>query len=579
MTLSRSRRARLALAAAAVTAAAGLSLPAHADDPVPGSDWSSVYFPSKDGTSLHGDLLLPSGGCPTGGCPVIVSIGPYYGHSTQDSFPVPTPDYAGPASRFYDFIGHEFGDKGTIFDQGYAWLQVDSRGYGVSGGCSDYGGVGEQQDVYAAVEWAGTQAWSSGKVGMWGKSYDGWTQVMGLAENPPHLEATVIQSPLVEGYGIGYVHGVHHSATWYATTGLYALYDYTPNAIDQTDPQALVNTTAGATGPCWPYQAAIASAGNDHDLEYWRQRDLRPSASANDDVAVLWSHGFNDVNTKPDQIFGVYGPLNDLPKSNHRAWFGQWDHVRGNEADKTGREGFLEESLDWFDHYLKGADFQYGANEKNVVEVQDNEGAWRTEAQYPPADVQTFTFPLRTGTYADNGSTSTGYWTVSQPVVDEFRITGEPVMNVKATAALPLANLVGVLYDLGPDGKATEISRGAYRFEGLGGEASFTLHPRDHVMREGHRLAFDITAMHPQFQPHPTMQTVTVTAASVDVPVPAFARESNLVGTEALAKAYVVTPPVAAITAGSTTVTLPTTPTPTAEQRERLQPTVSTPAG
>ena len=35
--------------------------------------------------------------------------------------------------------------------------------------------------------------------------------------------------------------------------------------------------------------------------EYWRQRDLRPSASRNDDVAVLWSHGFNDVNTKPDQ--------------------------------------------------------------------------------------------------------------------------------------------------------------------------------------------------------------------------------------------------------------------------------------
>jgi alpha/beta superfamily hydrolase len=58
---------------------------------------------------------------------------------------------------------------------------VDSRGYGSSGGCYDLGGSGEQADAKAAVEWAASQSWSTGKVGMWGKSYDAWTQVMAMA--------------------------------------------------------------------------------------------------------------------------------------------------------------------------------------------------------------------------------------------------------------------------------------------------------------------------------------------------------------------------------------------------------------
>jgi hypothetical protein len=85
-----------------------------------GSTWTSVYFPSRDGTLLHGDLLKPTAGCPAGGCPVIVSIGPYFGHGTQGGNAplVPTPTYAGPSDRFYDFIAHQFPDKGNIFQQG-----------------------------------------------------------------------------------------------------------------------------------------------------------------------------------------------------------------------------------------------------------------------------------------------------------------------------------------------------------------------------------------------------------------------------------------------------------------------------
>jgi uncharacterized protein len=461
----------------AMTCVVGIASRAAAAPAPEGATWESVYFPSLDGTILHGDLLLPSAGCPEGGCPVIVSVGPYFGHSTQgpDSPILPSLAHTGPSTRFYDFIAHDFPDRGNIFQQGYAWLQVDSRGYGVSGGCNDYGGPGEQADVAAAVEWAGTRSWSNGKVGMWGKSYDGWTQVMGLAMSPPHLEAVVIQSPIIDGYGIAYVNGVHHAAGWYATTSLYMLYDYMPPALGQAGrPEVVYPVLGTATDPCWAEQQALIAAGWDrHGLpagEFWRQRDLRPRAGRNDDVAVLWSHGFNDINTKPDQIFGVYESLGAWPKSNHRAWFGDWAHDRGNEAHRVGRDGFLEESLDWFDHYLRGRPFRYSANERNVVEVQDNEGAWRTEASYPPADVQRVRLPVRDGSYVDydNRSATSGYWTYSQALEHDLRIAGEPTITLTPDLTAPYGNLIAVLYDYDPStGGAREISRGAYRLRGV----------------------------------------------------------------------------------------------------------------
>ena len=557
----------------------------HAADVPTDATWQEVYFPSRDGTMLHGDLLLPSDGCPEGGCPVVVSIGPYFGSGSGENFPVYDPFNEGPIGRFYDFIAHDFPGRGNIFQQGYAWLQVDSRGYGGSDGCNDYGGIGEQMDAASAVEWAGSQSWSNGKVGMWGKSYDGWTQVMALAQNPPHLEAVVIQAPLIEGYGIGYVNGVHHDAGWYATTSLYMLYDFIPPSVNEMTPEEAVYPAKGtATDPCWVSQQALIAAGWDHDMEYWRERDLRPSARRNDDVAVLWSHGFNDVNTKPDQIFGVYEHLNDMPKSNHRAWFGEWAHYRGNESQHTGRDGFLEEALDWFDHYLKGLPFRYEVNAQNVVEIQDNEGMWRTEAQYPPVDVRDVTLPLKPGTYVDdnNQSAGGGYWTFSQPLEYDLRAVQEPTLTVTAEFDLPYANLVGVLYDYDPDsGRVQEVNRGAYRLEESGTAVSFRLHPRDHIFRAGHRLAFHMTSGHPEFLPYQTRQTVTVTEASISVRFLTYERISNLAGEPASSTSRSLAVTAAQLEAGTLEMPLPSDeiPYPDAETREAIQPTVTTPAG
>ena len=85
---------------------------------------------------------------------------------------------------------------------------VDLRGFGGSNGCLDWSGPGEQADVVNAVRWAATQPWSSGKVGMYGKSYDGLTGLIGVNQRPQGLAAVVSQEPVYDDYRYLYGDGM-----------------------------------------------------------------------------------------------------------------------------------------------------------------------------------------------------------------------------------------------------------------------------------------------------------------------------------------------------------------------------------
>lgn len=83
-------------------------------------------------------------------------------------------------------------------------------------------------DLRGFVEWAASQPWSTGQVGMWGKSYDAWTEVMALDERPQGLAAAVIQAPLIDGYKALYQNGVHYDTGWYGMPALYQEIDAIP---------------------------------------------------------------------------------------------------------------------------------------------------------------------------------------------------------------------------------------------------------------------------------------------------------------------------------------------------------------
>ena len=75
---------------------------------------------------------------------------------------------------------------------GYACLRINSRGAGYSPGYLDVWCERETQDLYQCVEWAGTEPWSSGKVGINGISYYAMNQWTVGALRPPHLTALCI---------------------------------------------------------------------------------------------------------------------------------------------------------------------------------------------------------------------------------------------------------------------------------------------------------------------------------------------------------------------------------------------------
>ena len=527
-------RKLILLLCAGLVAGALIPIPtATADDVPKGATWHQVFFPSKDGTMLHADVFLPKDRRVNDQHPVILSIGPYFGtNALNGSAGIED----GPIMRFADMV---YGGK--IFKRGYAYVQVDSRGYGGSGGCYDYGGKGEQMDATAAVEWAARQPWSNGKVGMWGKSYDAWTQVMALANKPSGLEAAVVQSPIDDGYKIAFMNGIHYSAGWYATPALYGGYDLAPPSVQDSPPEEFLYPAVGtATDPsCYAKHPVLSNTMNEPNTPYWQEREISGQARLSD-VPIMWSHGFRDANTKPDNFMDTWEGYHGW----HRGWFGQYDHVRGNEVEFVGRAGFLDEAMTFFDHFLKGEPLpKYPGN----VEVQDGEGKWRTESAWPPKDASYDRGFLRVkkGEYSDNAQNSAtrgnGSWTFTQTAPYDMRFAGNVIVDVNVETTLPNANLVTILYDVDPKGNARMITEGAYLIRSVGANrVTYELYPQDWILRKGHRFGILLASNDSSwFTTYPTGQIVTITGGKIELPFLQWLRKPNLEGNAAAAMAEV----------------------------------------
>jgi predicted acyl esterase len=157
-------------------------------------DWDAEVR-MDDGVVLRADVFRPVGG---GKFPVILSYGPYAkGLSFQEGYKSQwsrvtkaAPNVLEGSSNKYQ--NWELVDPEKWVPDGYAIVRVDSRGAGRSLGALDVWSAREAQDLYQCVEWAGTQDWSNGKVGINGISYYAMNQWNAGALQPPHLAALCI---------------------------------------------------------------------------------------------------------------------------------------------------------------------------------------------------------------------------------------------------------------------------------------------------------------------------------------------------------------------------------------------------
>src|SRR5256714_4505005 len=174
----------------------------------PDADWSEAWIASSDGVTLHADVLRPKGATDAVKTPVVLSIGPYFNHSGQTgpAGPAEGTSYdpvgpnAGPSERVQDFV-----EGSGPLKKGYTYVMVDLRGFGGSNGCLDWSGPREQADVVNAVKWATSRPWSTGRIGMYGQSYDALTRLIGVDRRPPRPGAVVSPEPGYHDYP--YPHG------------------------------------------------------------------------------------------------------------------------------------------------------------------------------------------------------------------------------------------------------------------------------------------------------------------------------------------------------------------------------------
>lgn len=136
-------------------------------------DWD-VPITMDDGLVLQSDVFRPPR---EGKYPVILSYGPYAkGLAFQEGYPDQWqrmanehPDVVENSTNKYQ--NWEAVDPEKWVPDGYACVRVDSRGAGLSAGYLDPFSPRETRDLYLCIEWAGTQPWSNGHVGLLGISY------------------------------------------------------------------------------------------------------------------------------------------------------------------------------------------------------------------------------------------------------------------------------------------------------------------------------------------------------------------------------------------------------------------------
>lgn len=493
----------------------------------PGFTKTELFIPSEDGTKIHVRLYRPTG--VEEKTPVILTVTPYAGSGGSFYFSDPSelvtnsgiPDPGSFARR--------------MLANGYTVMTALLRGYGGSGGCYDFGGKGEQADAVAAVEWAASQPWSTGKVGMTGHSYDGETQLMALARRARGLAATV-PSAAPSGYTNLYTNGVRNFGGGTAFGAFYAANDAYPPAV-QAPPEEWTNALTGtASDPACYARVTAGSYSDDPRSAYWRERDLDDRASRNP-VPTLYVHGFNDWNVRPS----AYLPrFDDLAAEPRRAIVGPWDH-----GIPQAPGGLWQDMLAaWFDEHLKG--IEQPAQPR--VLVQEADGRWRGEADFPPPDARMHELPIRAGSYLDVAGnfgetglpaqfpaqppvplpTGRGSWTFTPPLPHEVHISGLPRVRARLAPLVPGAGVIALLYDVAPDGSAAFVQRGA-ALARSSGTTAFDLYPIDHRFAPGHRIGLLLTgADDAWFESRDTLTPVTVRGGTLELPVLGAARDAFL---------------------------------------------------
>jgi uncharacterized protein len=406
--------------------------------------------------------------------PVIMTLGPYgkgvpyrIGFAPQWKWMLDTyPDILPGSSK--EFMVWETVDPETWVPWGYACIRVDSRGSGRSPGLLDIHASRETLDFYDAIEWAGTQPWSSGRVGLNGISYYAINQWRVASLQPPHLAAMIPWEGAADYYRDFARHGgVVSNAfleTWYPRQVLSVQYGNPKGYLD-------------------PWLNERSTGPNSHD-----EAELRKNRT--DPLQGILSHQFDDEYYKeksPDWSRVT------VPFLSAASWGGFGLHPRGNfEAftQAASMQKWLEchpgRHEEWFyldngialqkrflDYFLK--DIDNGWNKEpsvllNLREPFSTEFKRRTETAWPLPGTKWTKLYLDASDSAlswettPKSSSSVAYsaWDetttfLSSPLAQPYEFTGPLAAKIFISSTTTDADMFVTFQAFAPDGREVDF--------------------------------------------------------------------------------------------------------------------------
>ncbi len=387
--------------------------------------------------------------------------------------------------------------------RGFAAVAVENAGTGLSTGCPTVGDGIENITPKFAIDWLNGSAkgyttlegneevtaasWSSGKVGMYGVSYEGTMPLAAAVTGVKGLEAIIPMSPNTSQYRYYRSYGLVRSPGGYLGEDVEALYDFVHSGrvrerCDEIWRDGIFKQGDRASGDFNPF---------------WADRDQTPLVK-NIKAAVLFAHGFNDWNVMPEHTIRMWDALKSrMP--NAKIYMHQGGHGGGPPADIQNK---------WWSHYLYGVDNGVDTLPRAMI-VQSTAVAVAPPGggrAGPPAPTFFADYPVPGSApvkvYPAKGGAAVGALTLSKPgkqgsetLTDDFNVSparmalatsspnrllyalpaftdtvhlsGRPVVKLKLAASKPAVNLsvylVTLPYDsagIGSEGQVGAVTRG-----------------------------------------------------------------------------------------------------------------------
>jgi X-Pro dipeptidyl-peptidase len=401
--------------------------------------------------------------------PVIMDASPYYsccgrGNEAQKK----TYDAAGnvvQAPLFYD---------NYFVPRGYAVVLVDLAGTNRSDGCVDVGGRSDTLSAKAVVDWLNGRArgyttrtgttpakaeWTTGDVGMIGKSYDGTIANGVAATGVEGLKTIVPISAISSWYDYYFAKGA-------------PLYDSGPDWLSDYVESPEARARCGAV-----QRQLVDGAPRTGDwTKLWKERDhVKDAAKVRASVFVV--HGMQDLNVRTKHV-GQWWDALAKHGVERKIWLSQTGHV---DPFDFRRAHWVKTLHRWFDHELLGYD--NGIDREPMAAIERAPDQWSTDTVWPPRGTASAVlhpkssdtpgvgtlglFPARPGsteTFTDDPQLSETDWAAAvdtttrakagfatKPLSGPLRLSGSGKVAVTVTPSTATAHLSAVLVDLGPD--------------------------------------------------------------------------------------------------------------------------------